>query len=296
MALYAIGDLQGCFEPLARLLKSLRFDRRRDRLLLTGDLVNRGPDSLKCLRFVRELGDAAVTVLGNHDLHLLAAAHTGEFGARDTFDEITRAPDREVLLDWLRQQPLAYEEPHTGILLVHAGLPPQWSKARALRLAREASNYIAGPDAGRFFTRMYGNRPDCWSESLKGIPRLRFTVNCLTRLRYCDARGRIDHRHKGPPGTQAAGLLPWFQVPGRKSARERIVCGHWSSLGQVEWPAERVWALDTGCVWGGCLTALNLETGALTRAGCTRYRRPLESAPAGDDATAAQPPADASAD
>jgi bis(5'-nucleosyl)-tetraphosphatase (symmetrical) len=270
MALYAVGDLQGCYRPLLRLLKTIGFDRRRDRLLLTGDLVNRGPDSLACLRFVRGLGNAAVTVLGNHDLHLLAAAHTGIYGAKDTLDAVAQAPDRDELLDWLRRQPLAYEEPETGTLLIHAGLAPQWSRAQTLRLAREASAVIAGPQGGRFLERMYGDRPDRWSARLSGLPRLRFIVNCLTRLRYCDAGGRMYLQPKGPPGTQPAGLLPWFQVPGRKSAGTRIICGHWSSLGQVEWPAERVWGLDTGCVWGGCLTALELRSGTLTRTRCGR--------------------------
>lgn len=274
MALYAIGDLQGCLAPLERLLRRLRFDARRDRLLFAGDLVNRGPESLECLRFVRSLGRAAVTVLGNHDLHLLAAAHTGRYGKKDTLEQIEAAPDREVLLDWLRQQPLAYEEPRTGILLVHAGIVPQWSKAMTLRLAREASDYIAGPKGGRFLREMYGDEPARWRESLRGTARIRFIVNCLTRLRYCDAQGRMDLGPKGAPGTQPAGLMPWFQIPGRRSARSRIVCGHWSTLGRVHWEREKVWGLDSGCVWGGCLTALNLESGALVRSTCAQYKAP----------------------
>ena len=274
MALYAIGDLQGCYEPLARLLKRLHFDRARDRLLFTGDLVNRGPDSLKCLRFVKSLGDAAVVVLGNHDLHLLAAAHTGEFGARDTLDDIRRAKDCGELLDWLRRQPLAYEEAGTGALLVHAGVAPQWSKAKTLRLAREAGEYINGPGSEKFFEQMYGNKPDLWSDGLRGIARIRFIVNCFTRLRYCDAEGRMDLKPKGAPGTQPVGLFPWFQVEGRKTAAEKIICGHWSTLERVEWKKENVWTLDTGCVWGRCLSALNLETEEIVSADCAQYRKP----------------------
>ena len=277
MAIYAIGDLQGCFQPLERLLTALDFRAGRDRLLFTGDLVNRGPESLQCLRFVKDLGASATTVLGNHDLHLLAAVQTGEYGGRDTLDDILSAPDRDELLAWLRLQPLAYEEPTTGILLVHAGLVPQWSKTKTLKLGREVQQTLSGPRAAAFLEKMYGDRPDRWADDLRGLPRLRCIVNALTRLRYCDAGGRMDLKPKGPPGTQPEGQLPWFTVPGRRSARSRIVCGHWSSVGQVHWPEQRVWTLDTGCVWGGCLTALNLETGELIRSGCEQYLKPRKS-------------------
>lgn len=274
MARYAIGDIQGCYDALLRLLKRLRFDEKKDRLLFTGDLVNRGPQSLQVLRFVKALGDSAVTVLGNHDLHLLAAAHSGKFSPKDTLEEIMRAPDRDPLLDWLRHQPLAYEEPDHGMLLVHAGLPPQWTRQQALRLAHEASDVIAGTDGEKFFRKMYGNEPDHWDEKLEGAARLRFIVNCFTRLRYCTPQGRIELRHKGAPGTQPEGLLPWFQVPGRKTAQDTIICGHWSTLGQVRWNDGKVYGLDTGCVWGGCLTALNVDTGELHKADCGQFRKP----------------------
>ena len=271
MSLFAIGDLQGCYEPLRELLAQLRFDARRDRALFTGDLVNRGPQSLEVLRFVRGLGAAAVTVLGNHDLHLIAAAASGKFGPRDTLEDIMRAPDRDELLTWLRTQPLAYEEPSTGALLVHAGVAPQWTRTQALACAREAGAYINGRNGDHFLRKMYGNDPDRWDDELEGIPRLRFIVNCLTRVRYCTADGRIDVKHKGPPGSQPAGLVPWFEAAGRKTARDTIVCGHWSALGRVHWPKARVYGLDTGCIWGNCLTALNLETGELHSTGCGQF-------------------------
>lgn len=274
MARYVIGDLQGCYSSLQQLLNQLGFSPSRDRLLFTGDLVNRGPQSLECLRYVRSLEGAAVTVLGNHDLHLLAASQTGEYGAKDTLRDIQNAPDRDELLHWLREQPLAHEDSASGMLMVHAGIVPQWSKAKTLKLAREASAYLMSAKGERFLQKMYGNKPDLWDEQLSGIARIRFTINCLTRLRYCDADGRMDMKAKGRPGTQAPGLMPWFQVPGRKTARSTILCGHWSTLGQVHWPEEKVWGLDTGCVWGGCLTALKLDTLEVIKVGCEQYRRP----------------------
>lgn len=268
MAVYAIGDLQGCYTPLRKLLDELHFDDHCDRLLLTGDLVNRGLESLQVLRFVKSLSAAAVSVLGNHDLHLLAVAHGGKPGVRDTLDAVLRAPDREELLDWLRQQPLAYEEPRTRMLMIHAGLPPQWTRAQTLALAAQASAAVRDGGQDLFFDKMYGNQPDRWDENLEGMLRLRFIVNCLTRMRYCTREGVLDFHHKGPPGSQPADLLPWFEVPGRNTAQDTILCGHWSSLGRVHWPASRVYGLDTGCAWGAGLTALNLETGELTRQSC----------------------------
>lgn len=274
MTTYAIGDVQGCLAPLQALVQRLGFLPGRDRLLFAGDLVNRGPQSLEVLRLVKSLGPAAVTVLGNHDLHLLAAAHTGSFGAKDTLQPIMQAPDRDELLAWLRRQPLAHEDPASGALLVHAGVPPQWDRKMTLALAAEVNAVLAGPDSGRFLERMYGNEPDRWRPDLRDIPRLRFIINCLTRLRYCDAKGRIHLKPKGAPGTQPAGLLPWFGLPGRKTAGDTIVFGHWSTLGQVHWPEHRVYCLDTGCVWGRRLTALNLDTGELIAEDSPQYRQP----------------------
>lgn len=272
MSCYAIGDLQGCFEPLQRLLDRLRFDPAADRLWFAGDLVNRGPESLQVLRFVRSLGASAVTVLGNHDLHLLARAAGGHAGRRDSLDELLAAPDREPLLDWLRARPLLHEQ--DGWVLLHAGLPPQWTLEQARRAARQVETLLRGPQHRRFLAGMYGDEPRQWSPTLRGVARARFIVNAYTRLRYCDADGRMDLRPKGAPGSQPPGLLPWFAVPSRRSREARIVFGHWSTLGQVHWPEHRVWGLDTGAVWGGRLTALCLDTGELTQVDCPQYRQP----------------------
>ena len=262
MAIYAIGDVQGCFAELQALLAKLAFDPSRDRLWFTGDLVNRGPQSLATLRFIRALGDAAITVLGNHDLHLLAVAHgISHTKHRDTFGDVLDAPDREELLDWLRRQPLFHHE--DGFYLIHAGLPPQWSLEAAASYAREVEKVLQGEDFREFLGRMYGNQPDAWSASLSGWDRLRFITNCLTRLRYCTRDGHTEFKQKGAPGTQPRELLPWFEVPHRKSAEARIVFGHWSTLGFHA--ANNAFCLDTGCLWGGELTALRLEDGPLQR-------------------------------
>ncbi len=259
MSTYLIGDLQGCYDILRRLLDHLGFDPATDTLWFAGDLVNRGPRSLQTLRFVRDLGSSAVNVLGNHDLHLLALAHGGRKGRRDTLDDVLSAPDSAELLDWLRKQPLLHESPGSDLALMHAGLPPQWDLAQARTCAREAEAVLRGPDYAGLLRDMYGDEPARWTPELRGLPRLRFIINCYTRLRYCDARGRIDFDCKGAPGTQPARLMPWFAVPGRRSAGTTLVFGHWSTLGRVHWPEHRVYGLDTGAVWGGKLTALRLE-------------------------------------
>jgi bis(5'-nucleosyl)-tetraphosphatase (symmetrical) len=256
MAVYAIGDVQGCFAELQRLLEKLHFDPAADRLWFTGDLVNRGPRSLETLRFVRALGDAAVTVLGNHDLHLLAVAHgVSRTRRRDTFGDVLGAPDRDELLDWLRRQPLLHRE--GGFYLIHAGLPPQWSAEEAERHAAEVEAVLAGEDYPEFFRHMYGDQPDLWSDSLEGWDRLRFITNCLTRIRYCEHDGRVDFKQKGAPGSQPPLLMPWFAVPERRSKGENILFGHWSTLGF--YAEQGVFCLDTGCLWGGELTALRLD-------------------------------------
>lgn len=263
MAVYAIGDLQGCYDELRALLDRLQFDPARDRLWFAGDLVNRGPGSLACLRFVRSLGASALTVLGNHDLHLLAVAADAGRGLKkgDTLDEVLRAPDRDELLAWLQRQPLLHDDRELGWTLIHAGLPPQWSVADAAVCARDVERVLAlAPQ--EFYARMYGNQPDHWTPGLAGYDRLRFAVNCLTRLRYCTAEGRLLMKPKGPPHEAPAGALPWFRVPGRRSAGSRILFGHWSALG---WhAADGVVSLDTGCVWGGRLTALRLDATGTT--------------------------------
>jgi bis(5'-nucleosyl)-tetraphosphatase (symmetrical) len=258
MATYAIGDVQGCYDELQRLLDKVRFDPRRDRVWFTGDLVNRGPRSLKVLRFVRGLGDRAVTVLGNHDLHLVAASINRRTRARDTLDGILKARDRDELVDWLRRLPLIHVE--GDWVLVHAGLPPQWTVDEAVSICGEAARAIASRRSDTFLAEgMYGDRPDRWSATLRGRDRLRFVINCCTRLRVCTPEGRIDLRYKGPAGATPDGLIPWFTVPGRRSASSTVVFGHWSTLGRVHWPPYKAYGLDTGCVWGRKLTALRLE-------------------------------------
>ena len=255
MAVFVIGDVQGCYRELRALLRKIRYSADRDRLWFVGDLVNRGPDSLAVLRFVRGLGDGAVTVLGNHDLHLLATAlGVRAPHPRDTLAEVLAAPDRDILLDWLRRRPLLHEG-EQGFVMIHAGLPPQWDLARARSCAREVEAALAAPGHEAFIRHMYGDQPDRWSDALSGWDRLRFITNCFTRLRYCRADGSLALAEKGAPPA-VPGLIPWFRVPGRASAGLPIVCGHWSTLGRHR--EGGVWSLDSGCVWGGALTALRL--------------------------------------
>lgn len=263
MPVYAIGDLQGCFDELTDLLEKIRFDSARDRLWFTGDLVNRGPQSLACLRFVKDLGDGAVTVLGNHELHLLAIGN-GQPQYRhdgDTLDDILAAHDRAELLDWLRRLPLACHDEQSGFTMVHAGLPPQWDLAAALGYAREVEEILQGPAYRDYFANMYGNEPDCWSPDLGGWDRLRFITNCFSRIRYCSAGGRLNLEEKGAPGMQPASQLPWFEVAGRKSRSDKIIFGHWAALRDYRQDYGRfnVFPLDMGCVWGGELVAMRLE-------------------------------------
>lgn len=262
MPTYAIGDIQGCYDDLQRLLEKLKFDPGCDKLWFAGDLVNRGPKSLEVLRFVKGLGKRAVTVLGNHDLHLLAVwQHTHlHFKSNDTLQSILDAEDGDVLLHWLRQQPLMHYDKKLDYAMVHAGLPPQWKLKKALKLAAEVEAVLRGDDFHDFLDNMYGNKPNLWDEKLKGWDRLRFIVNCFTRLRYCSAEGKLELKQKGRPGKQEKGDLPWFQVPDRKSRKKRIIFGHWSTLGLHL--ADGVRGIDTGCLWGGSLTALRLDDGS----------------------------------
>ena len=259
MAVYAIGDVQGCYKNLLKLLETLRFTPERDRLWFAGDLVNRGPDSLATLRFIKGLGDTAVSVLGNHDLHLLAISQGNQRHKSEdqTLEPILGAKDRDELLDWLRRRPLMHYDRQLDYALIHAGLPPQWDLETAMARAREVEAALQDEDYGYFFAHMYGNEPSRWSEQLAGMDRLRFITNCFTRLRYCAADGTLMLREKGPPGSQRDGCLPWFEVPHRASESKRILFGHWSMLGFHH--GCNTWALDSGCIWGGKLTALQLE-------------------------------------
>lgn len=257
MAVYAIGDVQGCFDELQALLAQTGYSQQRDTLWFCGDLVNRGEKSLETLRFVRGLGDRAISVLGNHDLHLIAAANGLRQGKdRDTFDAILAAPDRDELIDWLRHRPLLHHDAASGYTLLHAGLPPQWDLALAQACAHEAETVLRGTAHREFLADMYGNKPDRWDASLGGHDRIRFIINCFTRMRYCTAKGRLDLDSNGPPGSQPDDCLPWFDVPGRRSRDMHIVFGHWSTLGKHSAPG--VYPLDRGCLWGGELTAMEI--------------------------------------
>lgn len=268
MALYAIGDLQGCHAEFMALLERLKFDPRRDRLWLTGDLVNRGPASLAALRAVKSLGRAVTVVLGNHDLHLLAMAFAPKTVKRrePELEAVLDAPDAAELLDWLAARPLLHRDDALGWTLIHAGLPPQWTLTQAESCAREVEKALRD-DVAAMLEEMYGDEPDRWSASLKGAARLRFTVNCLTRLRFVDRKGRLVLSYKGTIADAPAGAMPWFRHPERATKDDAFVFGHWSALGYLAEPGLR--CLDTGCVWGGALTALRLdEDGAPVRLPC----------------------------
>ena len=259
MATWAIGDLQGCYDPFRELLDKIDFEPSRDRLWLTGDLVNRGPKSLKTIRFVKSLGDSAITVLGNHDLHLLALAWDVRF-SEDKFDsmwKILGAPDGEELLDWLRHRPLAHHSKKLNSLLVHAGVLPSWSVSKTLRRAAEVESALRGVDFEKFLKRMYGSKPNRWSGDLKGYPRLRVITNALTRMRMIYPDGRFNFTHNGPPDKARKNLIPWFDAKNPKWHGTRIVFGHWSALGLVVEPDYI--SVDTGCVWGRKLTAVRLN-------------------------------------
>jgi len=262
MSTYAIGDLQGCHRELMDLLDDIDFDAARDRLWFVGDLVNRGPESLAALRFVHDLGESAVTVLGNHDLHLLAVAFGhSRLRKKDTLAPILEADDRDTLLDWLRRRPLLHHDGESGYTLAHAGLPPPWDLATALECAGGVNDVLSGDGHREFLRDLYGNQPDQWDSKVSGIERWRYTVNALTRMRYCDSDGRLALEQKGPPGTQEPHLKPWFEIRTRKHRDLKIIFGHWSTLRLADTDYRRfnVFPLDTGCVWGGSLTAMRLE-------------------------------------
>jgi len=271
MSTYAIGDVQGCFDELQQLLSQFKFRKDADKLWFVGDLVNRGPKSLEVLRFVKDLGARAIVVLGNHDLHLVSE-HEGFDTARkgDTFDDVLGAPDRKELVDWLRTRPMMHVEGNWA--MVHAGLLPQWSVQKGRLVGKEVERALRGAGYREFLKNMYGSKPDQWSEALAGWDRLRVIVNVMTRMRFCTPEGRMDLKAKGAKAPD--GYRPWFTL--RKNDKEAIICGHWSALGLTL--TQKLAALDSGCVWGGKLSALRLEDRALFEVPCAGYQAPGEEA------------------
>ncbi|WP_236177191.1 symmetrical bis(5'-nucleosyl)-tetraphosphatase [Pseudomonas qingdaonensis] len=280
MAVYAVGDLQGCLQPLKCLLERVNFNPSVDRLWLVGDLVNRGPESLETLRYLYAMRDSLVCVLGNHDLHLLAAWHNIErLKKSDTLREILDAPDADELLDWLRRQKLLHYDEQRGVAMVHAGIPPQWTLGKALELAGEVEEVLRDDNRLKLYLDgMYGNEPNKWSKNLGGVERLRVITNYFTRMRFCTAEGKLDLKGKEGADTAPPGYKPWFAHKGRRSRHVKIIFGHWAALeGRCTEPG--VYALDTGCVWGGAMTLFNVDTGQYHRCECTDEGtvRPLAS-------------------
>lgn len=258
MPTYVIGDLQGCYDELQQLLELIQFNPDNDRLWFVGDLVNRGPQSVECLRFVKALGNTAITVLGNHDLSLLATAEgLRKTSRKDTLNCILKAPDRDELLHWLRKQPLIHYDAELNYSMVHAGLAPQWTIEQARELASEVSSLLRGDDYCLLLQNMYGDEPTLWSESLKGMDKYRFTINAFTRIRYCTTSGALELNTKDSPQNPKADLIPWFDLSWRESRNEKILFGHWSTLGCIN--QNNVYSLDSGCVWGGHLSALRID-------------------------------------
>ncbi len=258
MAIYAIGDVQGCFDELSTLIGKISFNPKLDCLWFAGDLVSRGPKSLETLRWVKSLGNAAITVLGNHDLHLLAAfAGVKKIDEYSSLYPVLQAQDAKELFNWLRQRPLMHYDPEFNTAMVHAGLPPQWKIDQALSRAAEVEEILRCRQYKDFLDNMYGEKPDRWGETLNGWERLRVITNAFTRMRYCSTDGRMNFSDKGPPGTQTSGLQPWYAINARNSQNTTIVFGHWSTLGH--YTGHNVIAIDTGCLWGGVLTAIRID-------------------------------------
>ncbi len=269
MATYAVGDLQGCLEPLKCLLERVKFNPAVDRLWLVGDLVNRGPQSLETLRYLYAMRDSLVCVLGNHDLHLLAVWHNIErLKKSDTLREIVEAPDAPQLLDWLRRQKLLHFDEARGTVLVHAGIPPQWTLGKALELAAEVEGALRDDlRIKQYLDGMYGNDPAKWNKDLTGVTRLRVITNYFTRMRFCTVEGKLDLKGKEGADTAPPGYKPWFAHKERRSRHVKIIFGHWAALeGRCNAPG--VFALDTGCVWGGAMTLMNVDSGEMHRCEC----------------------------
>jgi len=261
MSTYVIGDLQGCLDPLKRLLEQIHFNPSKDTLWFVGDIVNRGPQSLETLRYVRDLAESSITVLGNHDLHLLAVAYTGKKSkGKDTLQDILNAPDREELLDWLRQRPLVHHDTRLAAMLVHAGIPPAWGIKDSLKHAGEVQQVLSGDSVRELLGMMYNDQPDRWRDNLSESERLIYSINAFTRMRYFKADGRLEFKNKGMPQNAPTNLTPWFDMP-RQPLGARIFFGHWSTLGQIRLPKHAVEALamDSGCLWGGRLTTIRAD-------------------------------------
>jgi len=257
MATYAIGDLQGCYDSLQRLLEKIKFDQSKDTLWFAGDLVNRGPDSLATVRFVKSLGNSAVSVLGNHDLHLLAIAYGIKTTRSPDLQRILNAKDKDNLLLWLSSLPLLHHDTKLNFILAHAGIYPLWTLEQAKQYALELEDELKN-NLKEFLENMYGDKPDKWDNSLTGFTRLRFICNSYTRMRFCHYDGSLDFSSNGSPGKIPENTLPWFDIPNRQAEQERILFGHWSTLGKVN--KKNIYPLDTGCVWGGKLTALRIDS------------------------------------
>ncbi|MEW5839151.1 MAG: symmetrical bis(5'-nucleosyl)-tetraphosphatase [Pseudomonadota bacterium] len=278
MAIYVIGDLQGCLDPLKRLLDLVDFAPETDRLWFVGDVVNRGPQSLQTLRFVHELDACSVTVLGNHDLHLLAVAMTGRKSkGKDTLEDILRAEDSDELLDWLRKRPLLHYAAEQDAILVHAGIPPHWDIAQCLTHAREVEQALGGDNAKELLGMMYNDQPELWSDDLSDSERLIYTINAFTRMRYLTRDGRMEFKNKSAPQNAASGLIPWYQAA-RAPLGARVFFGHWSTLGTIrlgDHPVE-AYAMDSGCLWGGHLSAMRADLAELPlySVACTQWVKP----------------------
>jgi bis(5'-nucleosyl)-tetraphosphatase (symmetrical) len=272
MATYVIGDLQGCLTPLIQLLEQINYHPEQDKLWFAGDLINRGEESLETLRFIKSLGNNATIVLGNHDLHLLAVSHGhGKLKRGDTLAEILTAGDRDDLMDWLRHQPLFHYDKQLNTVMTHAGIPPCWDLKQAQALAQEVEDKLKSDSVDDFFATMYGNKPDQWSDDLTGLDRLRAITNYLTRMRFCDENSKLDLESKEGINTATKGYAPWFNYPTKVPEDCHIVFGHWAAL-EGKTQKERIHALDTGCVWGGSLTALRLEDRQRFSTPCTINR------------------------
>ena len=277
MATYAIGDIQGCYDDLLRLLDKIKFDSLSDQLWFCGDIINRGPKSLETIRFIKQLGSSAVTVLGNHDLHFLAVSYvTDKPSKHDTFSGILKANDRDELVEWLRYQKLFYHDPSLNISMVHAGIPPQWTIKAACDYALEMEAVLQSEKPYNFFKHMYGNYPPEWNDSLTGWDRYRFITNVFTRMRFCDSAGRPDFKSKGGIGSQPEHLTPWFMHQERKTKNDDIIFGHWSTLKNIN--VDHIYPIDTGCLWCGELTALRIdsEEKLLTQIDCPNGIKPTK--------------------